>query len=154
MRMKTNIFKALSLFAAALLLTATSCTKEDNGGAEEPLEVNRNNISGSWELVSWNGKPLEGGTYLHLTLVRNDATFTLSWAEAPSRYRISGSAPTLPISITLFRLIALSFQDSRHCSGVRVASGHQRIARNSLHQKPFLASDEFSFRTYTGKQLG
>ena len=77
MRMKTNIFKALSLFAAALLLTATSCTKEDNGGAEEPLEVNRNNISGSWELVSWNGKPLEGGTYLHLTLVRNDATFTL-----------------------------------------------------------------------------
>lgn len=77
MRMRIKIFNALSLICAALTLAATSCTKEENGGAEEPLEVNMNNISGSWELVSWNGNPLEGGTYLHLTLVRNDASFTL-----------------------------------------------------------------------------
>ena len=65
-----------AIFAAFCLLGCVSCTKSNSG--EEPLlEVNRNNISGEWELVEWNGNSLEEGTFFRINLVRNDGTFTI-----------------------------------------------------------------------------
>ena len=52
-------------FLAALALMSVSCDKNDIAEPVEPqLEVNANNISGSWELVSWNGAELHDGTYV------------------------------------------------------------------------------------------
>lgn len=68
MKLKTIILAAISILAIS------SCKKEE---APAYLEVNRNNISGSWELSTWNGKPLEKGSYFRITLVRNDGTFTI-----------------------------------------------------------------------------
>lgn len=66
-----------AIFAAFCLLSCVCCSKPDNGGEEPLLEVNRNNISGEWELVEWNGNSLEEGTFFRITLVRNDGTFTI-----------------------------------------------------------------------------
>ena len=60
----------------AIILLAVSCRQEDPVTIEY-LEVNANNISGSWELVEWNGAALQSGTYVFLNLVRNDKTFTM-----------------------------------------------------------------------------
>ena len=68
-----NISKILCI---AGLLFAIACVKEEQVG-EPQLEVNRNNISGEWELVEWNGSSLEEGTFFRITLVRNDGTFTI-----------------------------------------------------------------------------
>lgn len=66
--------KSILLLAFCALLSA--CDKPATG--EEPyLEVNRNNISGAWELSQWNGKDLADGSYFHINLVRNDGTFTI-----------------------------------------------------------------------------
>ena len=57
-----------AIFAAFCLLGCVCCTKSNSG--EEPLlEVNRNNISGEWELVEWNGNSLEEGTFFRINLV-------------------------------------------------------------------------------------
>ncbi|MGN1216300.1 MAG: hypothetical protein ACI4TJ_08640 [Candidatus Cryptobacteroides sp.] len=66
----------LLLLLPLLFLAVISCTKEEP--LQEQLEVNRNNISGQWELVEWNGKPLEEGSFFRIDFVRNDATFTIS----------------------------------------------------------------------------
>ena len=58
------------------LAVAFSCSKPLV--QDENLEVNRNNISGEWVLSLWNGSPLAEGTYFNMTLVRNDATFTIT----------------------------------------------------------------------------
>ena len=63
------------ILAAICILAFASCKKQDP--AEVYLEVNRNNISGNWELSTWNGRPLEEGSYFKITLVRNDGTFTI-----------------------------------------------------------------------------
>lgn len=68
MKLKTIILAAISILAIS------SCKKDV---APAYLEVNRNNISGSWELSTWNGKPLQKGSYFRITLVRNDGTFTI-----------------------------------------------------------------------------
>lgn len=64
------------ILCIAGLLCAIACVKEEQVG-EPQLEVNRNNISGEWELVEWNGNSLEEGTFFRITLVRNDGTFTI-----------------------------------------------------------------------------
>ena len=64
------------ILCIAGLLCAIACVKEEQVG-EPQLEVNRNNISGEWELVEWNGNSLEEGTFFRINLVRNDGTFTI-----------------------------------------------------------------------------
>ena len=54
----------------------------------EQLEVNANNISGSWKLVEWNGSAMFETTYMYVNFVRNDRTFTIyqnldSFADVP-----------------------------------------------------------------------
>lgn len=61
------------LFASLILV---SCGKEQPEVIEY-LDVNANNISGSWELVDWNGSALQEGTYVFINLVRNDRTYTM-----------------------------------------------------------------------------
>ena len=68
-------FKSFISFVAIILL-AVSCRQEEPVTIEY-LEVNANNISGSWELVEWNGAALQSGTYVFLNIVRNDKTFTM-----------------------------------------------------------------------------
>lgn len=67
--------KRIFLLLPLILLAVISCRKEEP--LPQQLEVNRNNISGQWELVEWNGKPLEDGSFFRIDFVRNDATFTI-----------------------------------------------------------------------------
>ena len=71
-----NTIKKL-LAVAAVVLSAVSCRPDDHVPAVEYLEVNANNISGSWELVEWNNAPLAEGTYVRIEFVRNDRTYTM-----------------------------------------------------------------------------
>ena len=64
----------VSVLFASLILA--SCGKEQPVVIEY-LDVNANNISGSWQLVDWNGAPLQEGTYVFINLVRNDRTYTM-----------------------------------------------------------------------------
>ena len=79
----------------AVAFTALSCEKVVDGGDEELLlEVNANNISGQWELASWNGESLDEGTYVYIDIVRNDRTYTMwhnidSFSDVP--HKVSGS---------------------------------------------------------------
>lgn len=67
--------KRLLFILPLILLSLVSCRKDDP--LPEQLEVNRNNISGQWELVEWSGNNLEEGSFFRIELVRNDATFTI-----------------------------------------------------------------------------
>lgn len=66
------------LFICAIisLTAAIACSKDEESGPVY-LEVNKNNISGKWELVKLNGNALEEGTFMNIELVRNDETFTI-----------------------------------------------------------------------------
>ena len=70
--------KAFKSFVSVLFasLILASCGKEQPEVIEY-LDVNANNISGSWQLVDWNGAPLQEGTYVFINLVRNDRTYTM-----------------------------------------------------------------------------
>ena len=68
MKLKTIILAAISILAIS------SCKKEE---APAYLEVNKNNISGYWELSTWNGEAIKEGSYFQMNLVRNDETFTI-----------------------------------------------------------------------------
>lgn len=75
----------ISVLFVSLILV--SCGKEQPEVIEY-LDVNANNISGSWELVDWNGSALQEGTYVFINLVRNDRTYTMyqnidSFGEIP-----------------------------------------------------------------------
>ena len=41
------------------------------------------NISGSWELVEWNGAQLQSGTYVFLNIIRKDWTYQM-WQNVDS----------------------------------------------------------------------
>ena len=74
----------IALFAAAALI---SCVEKTEPVVEQ-LEVNANNISGSWKLVEWNGAAMFETTYMYVNFVRNDRTFTIyqnldSFADVP-----------------------------------------------------------------------
>ena len=68
MKLKTIILAAISILAIS------SCKKEE---VPAYLEVNKNNISGYWELSTWNGEAIKEGSYFQMNLVRNDETFTI-----------------------------------------------------------------------------
>lgn len=70
-----NRIKTLMAAVAAAFICA-ACVK-DEPVVIEYLDVNANNISGSWELVEWNGAPLQQGTYVFLDIVRKDNTYTI-----------------------------------------------------------------------------
>ena len=69
-----GITSIIALTVMAFLSIA--CSKEEPVVIEY-LDVNANNISGSWELVSWNGAELHDGTYVYLDIVRKDNTYTM-----------------------------------------------------------------------------
>lgn len=76
------------LMALGLILCMGACTKNTGSETVEWLEVNNNNISGKWELVEWNGRQLEEGSYFQIELVRNDETFTI-WQNMDSFQNIA-----------------------------------------------------------------
>lgn len=76
--MKTLKNILLASLAALSFLSVVSCDRNDlSQPKEEYLDVNANNISGSWELVEWNGEALVPGTYVFIDIVRNDRTYTM-----------------------------------------------------------------------------
>lgn len=72
------------LVTLAVLLSAVAC--ENKMPVEPPveyLEVNVSNISGTWELVEWNGAELQSGTYVFLNIIRKDWTYQM-WQNVDS----------------------------------------------------------------------
>ena len=69
-------FFSLIASVSALVILAVSC------GEKEPvieyLEVNKNNISGTWSLKEWNGAALKEGSFLRMELIRDDGTFRIT----------------------------------------------------------------------------
>ncbi len=60
----------------AVLMAAVSCQKP----AEDPivrLDVNYNNISGSWKLVTFDGNKLDGGVFQYINFERKAVSFQL-----------------------------------------------------------------------------
>ena len=80
------IKKILTILVAAAALI--SCQVEPENTELPQLDVNANNISGSWKLVEWNGAEWYETTYMYVNFVRNDRTFTIyqnmdSFADVP-----------------------------------------------------------------------
>lgn len=80
-----------NLIGSALIVVTSllSCEKVQDD-AVEYIEVNKNNISGMWELTQWNGNALSGGTYMYIEIVRNDETYTMfhnmdSFSDVPHK---------------------------------------------------------------------
>ena len=70
--------RMMAVAIAAFAMVAVSCEKNEAGlPVEEQLEVTANNISGNWQLVSWNEAELAEGTYVYLDIVRNGRTYTM-----------------------------------------------------------------------------
>lgn len=74
-----RIIKFMTLAFVAMSMSVVSCDNNDAPVVDEELqiEVNANNISGKWQLVSWNEAALAEGTYVYLDIVRNDKTYTM-----------------------------------------------------------------------------
>ena len=71
---KSWIFLTL-LFA---VLAFVGCSDGDDEVVEPQLEVNAHNLSGVWQLETWNnGQPLEQGLHLYLELQRRDNLFRI-----------------------------------------------------------------------------
>lgn len=69
-----NIIKKTTILIISIFAMASCAEKE------EPvvyLDVNAHNISGSWQLVEWNGMAMTESTYMYVNFVRNDRTFTI-----------------------------------------------------------------------------
>ena len=80
-----KLFRTMILMLSAVALFA-ACTAE--APVVEYLDVTPNNISGEWELVQWEGKPLEEGTYFYIEFIRKDRKYVIyqnfkSIAELP-----------------------------------------------------------------------
>jgi len=69
--------KNMLKFAVLSLLLAVCGACDDDKPAEERLEVNANNVAGTWRLAEWNGAPLPNGSYVYLTLIRKDSLFEI-----------------------------------------------------------------------------
>ena len=74
-----------SVFAALLASVALSSCTEDGPETVSYLPVTANNISGTWQLSEWLGKPVPAGSYVYMDIVRRDTEFT--WKHSP---RMSG----------------------------------------------------------------
>lgn len=72
-----NRTRTIVAFVAAALSLLACQEKNDLSEPVVYLDVNANNISGTWELESWNGSPLQDGTYVYLDIVRKDRTYTM-----------------------------------------------------------------------------
>lgn len=66
-----------SVFAALLASVALSSCMEDGPETVSYLPVTANNISGTWQLSEWLGKPVPAGSYVYMDIVRRDTEFTL-----------------------------------------------------------------------------
>lgn len=66
------------LLCAALMLTACQDAFDCNCGDEDTLELTNNNLSGDWQLVSFDGDAaLAEGTYLYIRFIRKNTRFVM-----------------------------------------------------------------------------
>ena len=87
-----HIFKSALLTFVLALCGACS----DDSKVEPWLEVNVNNVAGTWQLAEWNGAPLPAGSYVYLKLIRRDCLFEMTQnldsflkRELTGRFRIT-----------------------------------------------------------------
>ncbi|MBQ8493987.1 MAG: lipocalin family protein [Alistipes sp.] len=79
----TRIF-TVALIAMALL--STSCNRGATPAVIVPgMEVTYSTIDGSWELIAWNGKALDEGTYCYIDFNRTEQRFEM-WSNFGSMY--------------------------------------------------------------------
>lgn len=73
-----TIKRVLSVLVAAISLVGVlaSCEQEQPIVIEY-LDVTTTNIAGEWELVEWNGAPLQEGSYMRITFDRKEKTYTM-----------------------------------------------------------------------------
>lgn len=70
--------KRLLKFAVLSLAVATLWGCDDDMTYADPgLEVNPNNIAGTWQLTEWNGSPLAGGSYVYIEFIRKERQFKM-----------------------------------------------------------------------------
>lgn len=75
-----NIFNRIMMclcLVGALMTISCTDNKDESQPMPEYLDVNANNISGSWQLKLWNGNELEEGTEMYIHFVRNDQTYQM-----------------------------------------------------------------------------
>lgn len=70
--------KKIFKFALLSLLLALCGACDDDTKAEAWLDVNVNNVAGTWQLAEWNGAPLPVGSYVYLKLIRRDCLFEMT----------------------------------------------------------------------------
>ena len=69
--------KKILILLSIIAIAAVSCEKDSMPEEAPQLEVNANNISGQWELVEWNGSPLNSDTYFYVDFIRKDREFVI-----------------------------------------------------------------------------
>ena len=98
--------KKILIMLVTVLLVLASCEKQVE--VSPYLEVNANNISGTWVLAQWNGASLADGTYVYIDIVRNGKTYTMyqnvdSFSDVPHVLTGSYDLYTEPDKGTLIR---------------------------------------------------
>ena len=71
--MKT-LFRIMALF---LMLFSFAACSDDDEATTISLAVTPANLDGTWELVEWNGAPLQEGSYCYITFSRKDKTYKM-----------------------------------------------------------------------------
>lgn len=140
----TKIKLYILISFVAVSMTMVSCDKNDvpSEKVQVQLEVNANNISGQWQLVSWNGEELIEGTYMYMDIVRNGKTYTI--------YQNMDSFADIPHVVTGVYAI---YEDVRYGSVIRGNYDHDagdwahRYVITSLTEDEMLwvAKDDSSF---------
>lgn len=78
-----NIIRRILIYTVLATAMISCASKEDAEPQPVYLEVNANNIAGNWQLVEWNGAPLNASTYMYVQFTRNDKTFKM-WSNMDS----------------------------------------------------------------------
>ena len=85
-----NIINKTLVMLSAVLLFATSCTKEDVETVQY-LEVNASNIHGNWQLETINGTAVKDGSFFYINFNRSGQKFKIwdGMRTVPSSYDYS-----------------------------------------------------------------
>lgn len=67
----------LGIVFAVCCIVLTSCSKNEEEPTEPELLVTNINLAGNWQLVEWDGKPLDADAYFFITFERRELKFTI-----------------------------------------------------------------------------
>lgn len=67
----------LPLLCLCALLLTSSCSDKEEPAVVPTLEVNYYNLSGNWQMKSWNNHPLPQDAYLYISFDRRKHTYEM-----------------------------------------------------------------------------